>query len=64
MKKFCCVALILCPLFVAGCSSEQDKSVSKTVETAPPPPTKQSDTSGGGAAGSEAKIDDRTKAEL
>jgi uncharacterized protein YcfL len=63
MKKFCCVALILCPLFVAGCSSEQDKSLSKTTEAAVAPPTKQSDTSGGGAAGSEAKIEDRTKPE-
>jgi uncharacterized protein YcfL len=61
MKKFCCVALILCPLFAAGCSSEQDKSVVKTTEEAVAQPTKQSET--GGAAGSEAKVEDRTKPE-
>lgn len=63
MKKFCCVALILCPLFAAGCSSEQDKSVVKTTEAAVAQPTKQSET-GGAATGTEAKVEDRTKPEL
>lgn len=64
MKKFCCVALIFCPLlFAVGCSSEQDKSVVKTSEPgAVAQPTKQAEA--GGAAGSEAKVEDRTKPEL
>ncbi len=52
------------PLLMFGCSSPQDKTVTKATEDTVVKPTMQSDSSGGGSAGSEAKTEDRTKPEF